>query len=59
MVVVSEYTGGGFGSKVAGYISMAIPALLSKKAQAPVRLRINQAEEHYFGRVRPAFHGRV
>ena len=38
---------------------MAIPALLSKKANAPVMMRINQEEEHYIGRVRPAFHGRV
>jgi CO/xanthine dehydrogenase Mo-binding subunit len=59
VVVISEYTGGGFGSKVAGSITMAIPALLSRKANAPVLMRINQEEEHYFGRVRPAFHGRV
>ena len=59
VVIISEYTGGGFGSKVAGSITMAIPALLSKKANAPVMMRINQEEEHYIGRVRPAFHGRV
>ena len=38
---------------------MAIPALLARKANAPVMMRINQEEEHYIGRVRPAFHGRV
>ncbi|HUG91770.1 MAG TPA: molybdopterin cofactor-binding domain-containing protein, partial [Planctomycetaceae bacterium] len=59
VVVISEYTGGGFGSKVAGSITMAIPALLAKKTNAPVMMRINQEEEHYIGRVRPAFHGRV
>ena len=59
VVVISEYTGGGFGSKVAGSITMAIPALLSKKVNAPVLMRINQEEEHYIGRVRPAFHGRA
>jgi CO/xanthine dehydrogenase Mo-binding subunit len=59
VVVISEYTGGGFGSKVAGSITMAIPALLARKANAPVMMRINQEEEHYIGRVRPAFHGRV
>ena len=59
VVIISEYTGGGFGSKVAGSITMAIPALLSKKANAPVMMRINQEEEHLIGRVRPAFHGRV
>ncbi|HYM24532.1 MAG TPA: molybdopterin cofactor-binding domain-containing protein, partial [Vicinamibacterales bacterium] len=35
-VIISEYTGGGFGSKIPGAISMAIPALLAKKANAPV-----------------------
>jgi CO/xanthine dehydrogenase Mo-binding subunit len=59
VVVISEYTGGGFGSKVAGSITMAIPALLAKKANAPVLMRINQEEEHFIGRVRPAFHGRA
>ena len=34
VVLISEYTGGGFGSKIPGAISMAIPALLSKKAAA-------------------------
>ncbi|MGH8733707.1 MAG: xanthine dehydrogenase family protein molybdopterin-binding subunit, partial [Burkholderiales bacterium] len=59
VVLICEYTGGGFGSKGGGAVSMAIPALLSKKANAPVMMRINQEEEHYIGRVRPAFHGRV
>ena len=34
VVLICEYTGGGFGSKGAGAVSMAIPALLSKKANA-------------------------
>ena len=59
VVIISEYTGGGFGSKVAGSVTMAIPALLSKKANAPVLMRIAQEDEHYIGRVRPAFHGRA
>jgi xanthine dehydrogenase molybdenum-binding subunit len=59
VTIISEYTGGGFGSKVAGSISMTIPALLAKKTNAPVMMRINQEEEHYMGRVRPAFHGRM
>jgi CO/xanthine dehydrogenase Mo-binding subunit len=36
VVFISEYTGGGFGSKITGGVSMIIPALLSKKANAPV-----------------------
>ena len=36
-----------------------IPALLSKKANAPVMMRIDREEEHFIGRARPAIHGRV
>ncbi|MGE3179602.1 MAG: xanthine dehydrogenase family protein molybdopterin-binding subunit, partial [Vicinamibacterales bacterium] len=59
VVVISEYTGGGFGSKITGDLSMAIPALLAKKTNAPVLMRISREEEHYMGGARPAFHGRV
>ncbi|HEY7172235.1 MAG TPA: xanthine dehydrogenase family protein [Vicinamibacterales bacterium] len=57
--IISEYTGGGFGSKIPGAISMAIPALLSKKANAPVMMRITREDEHYIGRARPGIHARV
>jgi CO/xanthine dehydrogenase Mo-binding subunit len=59
IVLVSEYTGGGFGSKIPGSINMAIPALLARKANAPVQLRISREEEHYIGRARPGIHARV
>jgi CO/xanthine dehydrogenase Mo-binding subunit len=59
VVIIAEYCGGAFGSKVAGAISMAIPALLSKKANAPVMMRISREEEHFIGRVRPGMHGRM
>jgi xanthine dehydrogenase molybdenum-binding subunit len=59
IVLVSEYTGGGFGSKATGYIFAIIPALLSKKANAPVMMRISREEEHFIGRARPGFHGRM
>ena len=59
VVFISEYTGGGFGSKITGGISMIIPALLSKKANAPVMMRITREEEHYIGRARPGFQGRM
>ena len=52
VVVVSEYTGGGFGSKITGAISLIIPVLLAKKANAPVMMRISREEEHYIGRAR-------
>jgi CO/xanthine dehydrogenase Mo-binding subunit len=59
VVVVSEYTGGGFGSKITSAISCIIPALLSKKVGAPVMMRISREEEHYIGRARPSLHGRL
>jgi xanthine dehydrogenase molybdenum-binding subunit len=59
VVIISEYTGGGFGSKIPGAISMAIPALLSKKANAPVMMRITREEEHFIGRARPGILARV
>jgi xanthine dehydrogenase molybdenum-binding subunit len=45
VVLISEYTGGGFGSKGGGSVTMAIPALLAKKAGAPVMLRVSREEE--------------
>jgi xanthine dehydrogenase molybdenum-binding subunit len=59
VVFISEYTGGGFGSKITGDITLVIPALLSKKTGAPVMMRISREEEHYIGRGRPGFHGRM
>ena len=59
IVLISEYTGGGFGSKATGYIFAIIPALLSKKVNAPVMMRISREEEHFIGRARPGFHGRM
>ncbi|MGE0451592.1 MAG: xanthine dehydrogenase family protein molybdopterin-binding subunit [Vicinamibacterales bacterium] len=59
IVLVSEYTGGGFGSKATGTIQSIIPALLSKKANAPVQLRVSREDEHFIGGYRPAVHGRV
>ena len=59
VVVISEYTGGGFGSKITSAISAIIPAIMSKKVGAPVMMRISREEEHYIGRARPSLHGRV
>src|SRR5215467_1833638 len=58
-VIISEYTGGGFGSKIPGSIFMCIPALLSKKANAPVMMRITREDEHFIGRARPGIAARV
>ncbi len=59
VVVVSAYTGGGFGSKATGTITVMIPALLSKKLNAPVMMRIDRETEHFIGGARPAMHGRL
>src|SRR5438034_394601 len=59
IVFISEYTGGGFGSKIPSSIFVAIPALLSKKANAPVMMRITREEEHFIGRARPGILARV
>ncbi|MGO8790398.1 MAG: xanthine dehydrogenase family protein molybdopterin-binding subunit [Terriglobia bacterium] len=59
IVFISEYTGGGFGSKVTAGISLIIPALLSKKASAPVMMRISREEETFIGRARPSLMGRM
>jgi CO/xanthine dehydrogenase Mo-binding subunit len=58
VVLVSEYTGGGFGSKVTAAITAIIPALLSKKTNAPVMMRITREEETFIGRGRPSLLGR-
>lgn len=59
LVFVSEYTGGGFGAKGGGAVSMCIPALLSKKANAPVMMRVTREDEHYIGHARTNMTGRV
>ena len=59
VVLISEYTGGGFGSKVTAGISLIIPALLSKKTNTPVMMRISREEETFIGRARPSLIGRM
>ena len=58
-MLISEYCGGGFGSKGGGAVSMVIPALLSRKAGVPVMMRISREEEHYIGRARTGMVGRA
>jgi CO/xanthine dehydrogenase Mo-binding subunit len=59
VVLVSEYCGGGYGSKGTGSVTDIIPALLSKKTGQPVQMRISREEEHGIGGARPAVHGRM
>ena len=57
VVMVAEYCGGGFGSKITVSPTMLIPALLSQKINRPVMLRITRYEEHYVGRARAGLQG--
>jgi xanthine dehydrogenase molybdenum-binding subunit len=59
VVLISEYTGGGFGSKVTGSVIMIVPAILSRKLNAPVMMRVSREEEHFIGRARPSFQARA
>jgi xanthine dehydrogenase molybdenum-binding subunit len=59
VVIISEYTGGGFGSKGSSSVFNVIPAFLSKKAGVPVMMRVTREDEQYIGRARPALHSRL
>jgi CO/xanthine dehydrogenase Mo-binding subunit len=59
IVFISEYTGGGFGSRITGAVTMIIPAILARKLNAPVMMRISREEDHFIGRARPGFQGRM
>ena len=55
VVLIAEYCGGGFGSKISGAPINDVAAVLSRKTGRPVMLRINRYEETYIGRARPGF----
>jgi xanthine dehydrogenase molybdenum-binding subunit len=59
VVMIGDYCGGGFGSKISGSIIQQVPALMSRKLNRPVMLRITRAEENYLGRARPGMQARV
>ena len=59
LVFVSEYCGGGFGSKGAAYTDMTIPAHMSKKVKRPVMMRVSRAEEYFIGSARSGFQGKL
>ncbi|MEX2367718.1 MAG: molybdopterin cofactor-binding domain-containing protein, partial [Pseudohongiellaceae bacterium] len=59
LVYISEFCGGGFGSKGSAYAVMAIPAYFARKIGRPCMLRITRAEEYYLGSARAGFQGRI
>ncbi|NJS14886.1 MAG: molybdopterin-dependent oxidoreductase, partial [Sphingopyxis sp.] len=56
---ISEFCGGGFGSKGGDYPLMVLPALMAKKINRPVMMRVSRHEEYFMGSARPGFQGRV
>ena len=59
VVLITEYTGGGFGSKATGAVSCMIPAMLARKTGQAVMMRVTREEEQMIGGLRPAVHGRI
>jgi xanthine dehydrogenase YagR molybdenum-binding subunit len=59
MRVITDYMGGGFGSKLGGDVQVAICARLAKMAGAPVKLMLDRKEEHLVTGNRPSAFARV
>ena len=59
MVLISEYCGGGFGSKITGTVTDLIPTALARETGRPVMMRVTRDEETYFGRARAGLQGWV
>jgi xanthine dehydrogenase YagR molybdenum-binding subunit len=52
--VITDYMGGGFGSKLGGDAQVVIAARLAKLASAPVKLMLDRKEEHLVTGNRPS-----
>lgn len=59
LVLISENTGGGFGSKIGAYPIAALPGWFAKKINRPVQLRVTREQEYYMGSARVGFQGWV
>jgi xanthine dehydrogenase YagR molybdenum-binding subunit len=57
--VLTDYMGGGFGSKLGGDLWTAICARLAKAANAPVKLMLDRKEEHLVTGNRPSAFARL
>ncbi|MEZ5558880.1 MAG: xanthine dehydrogenase family protein molybdopterin-binding subunit [Pseudomonadales bacterium] len=57
VVLIAEFCGGGFGSKIAAYPILGLPGWFSKKLGRPVMLRVTREEEYYIGSARIGFQG--
>ncbi|MEX0618186.1 MAG: xanthine dehydrogenase family protein molybdopterin-binding subunit [Pseudohongiellaceae bacterium] len=57
LCLISEHTGGGFGSKARAYPIMGVCGHFSRMLNRPVQLRITREEEYYIGVGRPGMQG--
>jgi xanthine dehydrogenase YagR molybdenum-binding subunit len=57
--VVTEYMGGGFGSKLSGDVQLVIAANLAKAANAPVKIMLDRKHEHLITGNRPSAFAKV
>jgi len=57
VVFINEATGGGFGSKIGPYPSMAVAGNFSRILNRPVQLRITREQEFYIGSARSGIQG--
>jgi xanthine dehydrogenase YagR molybdenum-binding subunit len=57
--VITDYMGGGFGSKLGGDVQVVICARLAKLANAPVKLMLDRKEEHLVTGNRPSAYANV
>ncbi|HET7696834.1 MAG TPA: xanthine dehydrogenase family protein molybdopterin-binding subunit [Vicinamibacterales bacterium] len=57
--VVTEYMGGGFGSKLGADVQVVIAARLAKEAGAPVKIMLDRKHEHLITGNRPSAFARV
>jgi CO/xanthine dehydrogenase Mo-binding subunit len=58
IVLLTPYTGGGFGSRATGAV-VCVSGASREEDRTPVMMRITREEEHYIGGIRPALHGRM
>ena len=57
--VVTEYMGGGFGSKLGADVQLVIAAKLSREASAPVKIMLDRKHEHLITGNRPSAFAKV
>jgi xanthine dehydrogenase YagR molybdenum-binding subunit len=57
--VITDYMGGGFGSKLGGDLQVVIAARLAKLANAPVKLMLDRKEEHLVTGNRPSAYAKL